>query len=48
LIWEPLAREFKLVPRALKEMAVVEDGGAIFTAKARFRPDEKGEPHRLP
>jgi hypothetical protein len=48
LDYDYLARPFKFVPRTLKEMPVVEDGGAIITAKARFRPDEKGEPHGLP
>jgi ABC-type transport system substrate-binding protein len=53
LDYDYLARPFKLVPRTLDAMPLVEDGGATFTAKVRqgilFTPDPafKGKPREL-
>jgi oligopeptide transport system substrate-binding protein len=53
LEYDYLARPFKLVPRTLEAMPVVEDGGATFTARVRkgilFAPDPafKGKEREL-
>src|SRR5438105_1287186 len=53
LDYDYLARPFKLVPRTLESMPVVEDAGATFTAKVRkgifYAPDPtfKGKPREL-